>query len=91
MPGITSGEVYLLILNEPDSAIQYFEKAVTANPEFTAAFYNLGYTYQITDKSEKAIPEYEKALELEPFEIRAMSNLAQLYHKTGQEEKADPA
>lgn len=82
------GEVYLLILNEPDSAIQFFEKAVAANPEFTAAFYNLGYTYQVTDQPEKAIPEYVKALELEPYEIRAMSNLAQLYHKTGQEDKA---
>ncbi|MFH1120793.1 MAG: tetratricopeptide repeat protein [Bacteroidota bacterium] len=82
------GEVYVLILNEPDSAIQYFKKAVDANPEFTAAYYNLGYTYQVTDQAEKAIPEYEKALELEPYEIRAMSNLAQLYHKTGQEEKA---
>ncbi|MHC1778078.1 MAG: tetratricopeptide repeat protein [Lentimicrobium sp.] len=82
------GEVYLLILNEPDSAIRYFKKAVNTNPRFTAAFYNLGYTYQVTDQPEKAIPEYEKALELEPYEIRAMSNLAQLYHKTGQDEKA---
>lgn len=82
------GEVFLLVLNEPDSAIQYFEKAVATNPQFTAAFYNLGYTYQITDQPEKAIPEYEKALELEPYEIRAMSNLALLYHKTGQEDKA---
>jgi len=82
------GEVYLLILNEPDSAIQYFEIAIATNPAFTAAFYNLGYTYQVTDQPEKAIPNYEKALELEPYEIRAMSNLAQLYNKTGQNEKA---
>jgi tetratricopeptide (TPR) repeat protein len=82
------GEVFLLLLNEPDSAIQYFEKAVEHNPNFTAAFYNLGYTYQVTDQAEKAIPHYEKALELEPYEVRAMSNLAQLYQKTGQTEKA---
>jgi len=82
------GEVYLLILNQPDSAILYFEKAIATNPEFTAAFYNLGYTYQVTDQPEKAIPNYEKALELEPYEIRAMSNLAKLYQKTGQTEKA---
>lgn len=82
------GEVFLLVLSEPDSAIQYFEKAVATNPQFTAAFYNLGYTYQVTEQPEKAIPNYEKALELEPYEIRAMSNLALLYHKTGQEEKA---
>jgi tetratricopeptide (TPR) repeat protein len=82
------GEVFLLVLNEPDSAIQYFEKATVTNPEFTAAFYNLGYTYQVTDQDEKAIPNYEKALELEPYEIRAMSNLAKLYQKTGQTEKA---
>lgn len=82
------GEVFLLLLNEPDSAIQYFQKAVDNNPEFTAAFYNLGYTYQVTGQPEKAIPHYEKALELEPYEIRAMSNLAQLYQKTGQTEKA---
>ncbi|MCB5295794.1 MAG: tetratricopeptide repeat protein [Candidatus Cloacimonetes bacterium] len=82
------GEVYLLILNEPDSAVANFEQAVKANPEFTAAFYNLGYTYQITKKPEQAIVNYEKALELEPYEIRAMSNLALLYQETGETEKA---
>lgn len=82
------GEVFLLVLNEPDSAVQYFEKAVETNPRFTAAFYNLGYTYQVTDQPEKAIPQYEKALELEPYEVRAMSNLAKLYQQTGETEKA---
>lgn len=82
------GEVFLLVLNEPDSAIRYFKEATRTNPEFTAAYYNLGYTYQVTNQPEKAIPEYEKALELQPYEIRAMSNLAQLYQKTGQTEKA---
>jgi tetratricopeptide (TPR) repeat protein len=82
------GESFLLLLNESDSAIQYFEKAVEHNPQFTAAFYNLGYTYQVTDQPEKAIPNYEKALELQPYEIKAMSNLALLYQKTGQTEKA---
>lgn len=82
------GESFLLLLNESDSAIQYFEKAVEHNPQFTAAFYNLGYTYQVTDQPEKAIPNYERALELQPYEIKAMSNLALLYQKTGQTEKA---
>lgn len=82
------GESFLLLLNESDSAIQYFEKAVEHNPQFTAAYYNLGYTYQVTDQPEKAIPNYERALELQPYEIKAMSNLALLYQKTGQTEKA---
>ncbi|MDY0025420.1 MAG: tetratricopeptide repeat protein [Lentimicrobium sp.] len=82
------GEVYLLILNEPDSAVINFEQAVKANPSFTAAFYNLGYTYQITRKPEQAIMNYEKALELEPYEIRTMSNLALLYQETGETNRA---
>lgn len=82
------GEVYLLLLNESDSAIRCFAEAAHHNPSFTAAYYNLGYTYQVTDRAEEAIPYYEKALELQPYEIRAMSNLAQVYQKTGQTEKA---
>lgn len=82
------GESLLLLLNESDSAVKYLEKAVELNPGLTSAFFNLGYTYQITNQPEKAIENYEKALAIESWDVRTMSNLAQLYSRTGNTEKA---
>lgn len=82
------GESMLLLLNESDSSIQYFEKAVKLNLNLTAAYFNLGYTYQITEQYDKAILNYEIALEKEPWDIKIMSNLAQMYFKTGNTKKA---
>lgn len=82
------GETFLLLLNESDSSIRYFEKAVETKPDFHAAYYNLGYTYQVTDQYEKSIENYEKALKLDQWEVRTMSNLAQMYEKTDQLDKA---
>lgn len=82
------GESLLLLLNQSDSAIKYFEKAIALNPELTAAYFNLGYTYQVTEQYDKSIVAYEQALAKEPWDIKIMTNLAQMYHKVGNTQKA---
>ena len=51
-------------LKKYDSAINYFEKAIQLNPNFSEAYNNLGNTKKRVGKIDEAISCFEKAIQL---------------------------
>ncbi len=84
------GIVYLLHLDEPNKAIQYFEGAVKEDQLYSEAFNNLGYAYEKTGNFEKAISYYKKALSnpLYPTAEKAYVNMGNSYYAMGNFEAA---
>lgn len=48
------------------NAIYYFNKAVTLNPEYVQALYNLGYSYEFRGDKENALKYYKQAINIAP-------------------------
>jgi len=81
--------------HDADKAIGYFKAAITSNPDFAEAHYNLGRLYQkifqakgndslVTD----AIASYTRALELNPAHVLAHNNLGLIYFHQGKIDEA---
>jgi len=66
-----------------DEAIAEFERAVQADPDYAAAYFNLAYAYERRDRSDDAIAQYKKALQLDPKNVLGQNNLGVLYDKKG--------
>ena len=66
-------------LKKYDSAINYFEKAIQLNPNFSEAYNNLGNTKKRVGKINEAITCFEKAIQLKENNIQAYLNLANIY------------
>lgn len=79
------GIVYLIHLDEPNKAIQYFEGAVKEDPLYSEAFNNLGYAYEKMGNFEKALFYYKKALSnpLYPTAEKAYINMGNSYYALG--------
>lgn len=69
-------------------AIEYFEKALKIDPEFTFAWDNLGVSYRKLDNYDKAIESYEKSLEINPKGITPLQNIAVVYQYKEEYQKA---
>jgi type IV pilus assembly protein PilF len=84
------GIVYLLHLDEPAKAVEYFGKAADEDPDYSEAYNNLGYAYQKMGKFEKAIAYYEKALSnpLYPTAEKAYTNMGYSYYRLGRYDTA---
>ena len=53
-----------------DNAIFNFQKAVSLNPNYVLALYNLGHSYEFKGNKKKALEFYKRAVDLEPgFEL----------------------
>lgn len=80
------GVVYLLHLDDPQKAIEFFIKATEEDPDYSEAYNNLGYSYQELGKFEKAIVYYKKALS-NPLYLtaeKALANMGTSYYRLGQ-------
>lgn len=69
-------------------AIEYFEKAVKLDPEFTFAWDNLGVSYRKLNNYDKAIESYEKSLKINPNGITPLQNIAVVYQYKEEYQKA---
>ncbi len=65
--------------NKVGSALEDFHRAVSLNPDYPEAQYNLAYTQETVFDYDKAIASYQKATELSPDFDEAYNNLAHLY------------
>lgn len=66
-PGwFSRGYIYLMELNEYDSAITCYDKVIGINPFSYAGYYNRGLAFESKDEFNKALENYNKALELKP-------------------------
>lgn len=61
------------------TGILYFKKAISMNPEYTEAFFNMAYSYEMIGEYDSAMINYRKNLNLKPDNVRSLSNLANIY------------
>ncbi|MEW5818828.1 MAG: tetratricopeptide repeat protein [Cyanobacteriota bacterium] len=69
----------LYINSKTDLAIEQFKKAVTIDPEFADAYYNLGSIYRYGNQLEKAEEAFQKVLGLRPNDTSVNYDLALIY------------
>ncbi|MFH2094216.1 MAG: tetratricopeptide repeat protein, partial [Bacteroidota bacterium] len=62
-----------------DRALPYFRNAISADPEYFEAYFNLGLCYEKLMKTDSAIFFYNRAIEYDPAHMRGKKFLANLY------------
>jgi len=77
-PYYNEGYVHLLITEEIDSAVYFFNRAIELDPTFYQAFNNLGLAYEKKDDIINAKFYYTKAIEINPDFKLAKDNLNRL-------------
>ena len=75
-------------LGQLEGAAKMFEIAVSINPKYAEAHFNLGATLQALDNIEAAINSYSKAIEITPNYPDAHNNLGNILLDLGQYEAA---
>ena len=58
-----------------------FEQAVKSNPQFEAAFFNLGMTHKIMNANDAALTAFSRAATLKPDYVRAWTEIARMQDK----------
>ncbi len=69
------GYIHMIMTDDIDSAIFFFNTAVEIDPEYFQAFNNLGLCYEKKKEIEKAREYYQKAIEINPNYQLAKDNL----------------
>ncbi|MBD1583619.1 tetratricopeptide repeat protein [Pseudoalteromonas sp. S16_S37] len=72
-----------------DTAYSYFRAAVTADPDHSGAWGNLGIVYRLAGFHQQAEQAYQQALALNPDNNNVLGNLAILYKLTDREHEGD--
>lgn len=67
----------------PASAIQHYQQALLASPQYAQAHYNLGVAYADMNEIGKAKSWYEKCLKYNPSHVEAWCNLGVLHKNQG--------
>ena len=76
-------------LGQLDSAVQNYEKALSINPDYAKAHYNLGGALQGLGKLHDSVKSYENSTALEPKNAQAHNNLAIVLRELEQIEEAE--
>jgi Flp pilus assembly protein TadD len=71
-----------------DSAISNYSKAIEINPKFVKAYNNRGIAYIWKKQYDLAIADFTKAIELDPKNGKAYNNRAIVYSYKGETDKA---
>ncbi len=82
------GEMYVMMKNDTDKAMEYFNQTVVVKPTYAAGWYNLGYIYFQKNDIPNALSNFRKAATLDSTDVKTLSNLATCYNKTGQIDSA---
>ena len=69
--------------NQPEKALEYFQKAIDLNPGFLDSLSNAGKIAMDSGRLDKAIEYFQKGVAANPTDARAYSNLALGYHRKG--------
>ncbi|MBA3071034.1 MAG: tetratricopeptide repeat protein [Nitrospirae bacterium] len=85
-----TGIIYLLHYDDFPKAIDFFQKAVSVNPDFSEAHNNLGFAYEKSRKFNEAIDSYKKALSnlLYMTPEKAYNSLGRVYYRLGKYDEA---
>lgn len=84
------GIIYLLKFEDYPNAIDFFQKAISVDPDFAEAHNNLGFAYEKSRKFNEAIESYKKALSNLIYRSpeKAYYNLAKVYYRLGKYDEA---
>lgn len=84
------GIIYLLYFDDTAKAVDFFEKAVKADPNYSEAYNNLGFAYEKLGQFDKAIPFYKKAVAnlLYSTPEKAYISMGNSYYRLGKYEDA---
>ena len=84
------GIIYLLYFDEPLKAIDFFEKAVRVDPNYSDAYNNLGFAYEKLGRFDTAISYYKKALSnlTYPTPEKAYISMGNSFYRLGKYEEA---
>ena len=74
-----------------EKAIQAYEMALSINPNYVDALYNLGNTYEELGESPKALESYKKIISISPRYAKAFLNMGVIYSQQGQYQQAEEA
>jgi tetratricopeptide (TPR) repeat protein len=74
--------------NQLEQAAQHFRQAISLEPGFSEAHFNLANILKATDRQSEAIDCYRRAIELDPAHADAHYNLANIYKAQGRTEQA---
>jgi superkiller protein 3 len=69
-------------------ARDYFKQCLVINPNYSVAYFNLGYAHYVLEDYKSAEVNLEKASQLLPYDKDVLTILGKLYFETGQKEKA---
>jgi tetratricopeptide (TPR) repeat protein len=75
-------------INKPDSAIAYYQKAVTAAPQWAQPYGGLGIVYDFENNPEKEVAYYQKSLQLDSTNAIILHNLGVYYQSVKAYDKA---
>ncbi|MEW6675084.1 MAG: tetratricopeptide repeat protein [Nitrospirota bacterium] len=84
------GVIYLLNLEDIPKAIEFFERAISIDADFSDAHNNLGYAYEKTGMVKDAIKSYKTALANPLYQTaeKALNNLGRIYYRLGRYDDA---
>ncbi|OQA02314.1 MAG: photosystem I assembly protein Ycf3 [Bacteroidetes bacterium ADurb.Bin408] len=71
--------IYYQLYNDYNSAVPYLQKAISLRPDYTEAYFNLGYCYQMLNQLQNAESYYLQALSVDPAFLQAYSQLGEVY------------
>lgn len=85
-----TGIIYLLHYEDFPKAIDFFQKAVSVDSDFSEAHNNLGFAYEKSRKFNEAITSYKKALSnlLYTTPEKAYNSLGRVYYRLGKYDEA---
>jgi len=75
------GRIYLLDLNDPDSAIADFSKTIEYDPQYAEAYRDRGYAYLSKEMLVEALSDFNSAFELYPTDGWLLNDYG-IYYKT---------
>ena len=87
------GIIYLLDFDETLKSIDYFQRAVRIDPDYSEAYNNLGYAHAKIGKFDAAIPFYKKAVSNLFYATpeKAFVNMGKAYYRLGRYDDAATA
>jgi len=71
-----------------DKAIECYQKAITIDPDYADAYYNLGLAYKDKGNYDKAIECWQKAIDINPDNAVTYNNMGLAYYSKGWETSA---
>lgn len=82
------GVIYSDIYKKHKESIYYFKKAAEYKPDYTEAYFNIAFNYQLTGNTDSALYFYHYSLKTDSVFTKTMSYMGNLYFELGNMDSA---